>query len=67
MKLVSIIKTIVYCGTQDIALRGKHSDEGNFHDLLDFRMDAGDTILIDHILKYALQKLNTHHVEYKMN
>jgi len=47
-KLSSIIKTIVYCGTHDIALRGKQSDEGNFHDLLDFRMDAGDVVLIDH-------------------
>ncbi|KAL5246073.1 hypothetical protein ACI65C_013481 [Semiaphis heraclei] len=27
LKLVSIIKTIVYCGTHDIALRGKHSNE----------------------------------------
>lgn len=47
-KLSSIIKTIVYCGTHDIALRGKNINEGNFHDLLDFRMDSGDSILIEH-------------------
>ena len=61
-KLTSIFKTIVLCGRQSIALRG-HRDNatdierdlmgmgnhGNFLALLDFRIDAGDTILGDHI------------------
>jgi hypothetical protein len=61
-KLASIMKTIVLCGRQNIALRG-HRDNatdidrdtlcsdnhGNFLTLLQFRIDAGDTILHDHL------------------
>ena len=61
-KLSSIIKTIVLCGRQNIALRG-HCDNatdiekdplnteyhGNFRALLNFRVDAGDTVLGEHI------------------
>ena len=57
-KLHSIIETIVFCGRQNIALRG-HRDSGtdsegvqsegknhgNFRALLDFRVSAGDTVL----------------------
>ena len=51
--LTSIIKTIIFCGKQNIALRGhrddlKHLQEsgnhGNFHALLNFRTEAGDSI-----------------------
>ena len=59
-KLTSIIKTIVLCGGQNIALHG-HRDSaidlemdtsrnyGNFWALLQFRVDAGDTILQEHL------------------
>lgn len=47
-KIIPIIKTLIYCGTHDIAIRGKCSDEGNFIDLLKFRVDSGDTILMNH-------------------
>ena len=59
-KLVSIVKTIVFCGRQNVALRG-HRDNisdmeknalenpGNFWALLKFRVDAGDTVLQDHL------------------
>ena len=59
-KLASIIKTIVLCGHQNIALRG-HRDNatdleednlhnhGNFWALLKFRVDSGDTVLQEHL------------------
>jgi hypothetical protein len=53
LKLLSILKTIVFCGRQMIPLRGhreqadSHSNPGNFHALLDFRIDAGDAIVAD--------------------
>ena len=61
-KLHSIFKTIVFCGQQNIALRG-HRDyatdierdvddlenHGNFRALLNFRVDAGDNVLAEHL------------------
>lgn len=49
IKISSIISTIVYCGTHDIALRGKKSTEGNFRDLLEFRVESGDKVLQEHL------------------
>lgn len=46
--LSSIVRTIIFCGTHDLALRGKTSGEGNFKDLLKFRVQAGDLVLKDH-------------------
>ena len=57
MKLQSILKTVVFCGKQNIALRGHRDDSshlqtdcnaGNFQKLLEFRMEAGDTVLEEH-------------------
>ena len=63
-KLASIFKTIEFCGRQNISLRGHrdndtdiekdHSEQhtvnhGNFRALLHFRVDAGDTVLGDHL------------------
>uniref|UniRef100_A0A1X7TQY6 DUF4371 domain-containing protein n=1 Tax=Amphimedon queenslandica TaxID=400682 RepID=A0A1X7TQY6_AMPQE len=64
LKLASISKTIVLCGRQNISLRG-HRDNftdierdtaglhnhGNFMALLNFRLDAGDVVLRDHLSK----------------
>ena len=56
--LKSVIKTVTFCGKQNIALRGhrddtKHLDQpgnhGNFHALLDFRIESGDKNLQRHL------------------
>ena len=58
-KLKPIIKTVIFCGKQNIPLRG-HRDElkdlydcekncGNFLSLLQFRVDSGDTVLKEHL------------------
>ena len=55
LKLMSILKAIVFCGKQVISLRGHHehgggpkTNPGNFRALLEFRVDAGDSVLADH-------------------
>ena len=56
LKLLSILKTIVFCGKQNISLRGHReqanagpdTNPGNFRALLNFRVDAGDSVLEDH-------------------
>lgn len=61
-KLESIIKTIFLCGRQNIALRGHQgsaldierdmagmNNHGNFVALLNFRIEAGDTVLQEHL------------------
>ena len=54
LKLKSILKTIIFCGKQMISLRGHREkaganvNPGNFHALLDFRIDAGDTVFAEH-------------------
>ena len=50
LKLLSILKTIVFCGRQHTPLRGHShlSNPGNFRALIDFHIDAGDTVLADH-------------------
>lgn len=76
--LASIVKTIVFCGQQNIALRG-HRDNatdlekalypenhGNFRALLQFRIDAGDSILGEHFATacrnatYTSSNIQTH-------
>lgn len=52
-KLDLIVRTIVFCGTHDLSLRGKTSNKGNFKDLLKFRIQADDTILKQHLEKDA--------------
>ena len=55
-KLVPIIKTISFCGRQNIPLRGHrddsahygNSDCGNFQSLWDFRVESGEMILQKH-------------------
>ena len=62
-KLQSIAATIIFCGRQAISLRGhrddwsdllesdneSHKQGGNFHALLEFRIDAGDEVLKEHL------------------
>ena len=54
----SIFKTVIFCGQQNIALRGHRDDssssasnKGNFLSLLRFRCDAGDCVLQSYIDK----------------
>ncbi|XP_060864369.1 52 kDa repressor of the inhibitor of the protein kinase-like [Metopolophium dirhodum] len=60
-KLIPIIETILFCGLQNISLRGHRDDgsinsvdddiknqKGNFKALLKFRINAGDQILKEH-------------------
>ena len=58
-KMSSILKTIIFCGKQNISLRGHRDDSqcltiddnnpGNFQKLLEFRIDSGDKILETHL------------------
>ena len=62
LKLRSIAATVIFCGHQAITLRGHRDDcttidgdsddshSGNFHALLQFRIDAGDHTLKQHLL-----------------
>ena len=61
-KVKSILKTVILCGKQNLPLRGHHDDSshldgdnnpGNFQKLLEFRVDAGDKILEDHLKNAA--------------
>ncbi|KAL4090793.1 hypothetical protein QTP88_025568 [Uroleucon formosanum] len=57
--LLSVIKSIILCSKQEIALRGSNDfgnlmnintfNDGNFRALLRFRVDSGDTILEEHL------------------
>ncbi|XP_066274145.1 52 kDa repressor of the inhibitor of the protein kinase-like [Branchiostoma lanceolatum] len=55
--LVSVIKCLELCGRQGFALRGHRDDssadplsnKGNFHALLQLRVDAGDVALKEHL------------------
>lgn len=58
MKLKSIVETVIFCGRQGITLRGHRDDgpslqtsanHGNFQALLQFRIDAGDQVLKEHL------------------
>ena len=68
-KLASIIKTIVFCGRQNVALRGYRDNatnletdtldnHGNFWALLKFRVDSGDTVLQEHLATAARNATN---------
>ena len=49
-KVMSILKTVIFCGQQNVPLRGHRDDytpgainKGNFDALLRFRAEAGDS------------------------
>ena len=69
-KLISIAETVIFCGRQNIALRGHRDDtlatkqdatanHGNFLALLQFRVQAGDLILKEHLENAAGNALYT--------
>ena len=54
--LKSLFKTVIFCGKNNIALRGRRDDDpqnaslsGNFQVLLEFRVDSGDQTLQHHL------------------
>lgn len=48
-KLRPIIKSTLYRGIHDTSVRGKTVNEGNFVDLLEFRIDSWYDILLNHL------------------
>ena len=69
-KLVPIIKTIILCGRQELALRGRNDsgpldlnivepdhNDGNFRALLRMRISCGDKQLINHIENQSLNAM----------
>ena len=55
-KMLSIIKTVIFCGQNNLPLRGKRDNntedtslQGNVQALLDLRIDSGDTKLEEHL------------------
>lgn len=54
--LSSLFKTVIFCGRNNIPLRGRRDDDrtdetlqGNFQALLHFRVDSGDKLLESHL------------------
>ena len=69
-KLRSIVETIIFCGRQGLSLRGHRDDHtsvnadplanhGNFLALLQFRIQAGDTVLSQHLQTAACNAVYT--------
>ena len=52
-KLTFIVKTVLFCASNNIPLRGHSAEKGNFMKLLRFRMDAGDEALKKHFAQMA--------------
>ena len=51
--LTSIVKTVLFCASSNIPLRGHSADKGNFMKLLQFRMDVGNEALKKHFAQMA--------------
>ena len=51
--LTSIVKTVLFCASNNIPLRGHSADKGNFMKLLQFLMDAGNEALKKHFAQMA--------------
>ncbi|XP_077972730.1 52 kDa repressor of the inhibitor of the protein kinase-like [Styela clava] len=51
--MTSIVKTVMFCASGNIPLRGHSGDSGNFVNLLLFRIDAGDEDLKWHFARMA--------------
>ncbi|CAH2330006.1 Hypothetical predicted protein [Pelobates cultripes] len=49
IKLFPILSTIIFYGNHDIALCGKKSTSGNVQSLYQFRIEAGDVVLKNHL------------------
>jgi len=58
------VSSILFCATHDLAIRGKLSCSGNFHDLLKFRVEYGDSVLSEHLSTcYSKAKYTSHRIQ----
>ncbi|KAL4142011.1 hypothetical protein QTP88_004543 [Uroleucon formosanum] len=48
-KLIPILSSLYFCALHNLPIRGKTDDSAVFNKLLQFRIDAGDNILKDHL------------------
>lgn len=48
--LQSILKCVIFCGRFDLPMRGKTDERSLFRNLLEFRSDAGDSVLHNHLM-----------------
>ena len=60
-KLFSILSSILFCATNNVAIRGKDDEKGNLQQLFNFRIEAGDTILKTHFETCAKNARYTSH------
>ena len=51
--LTAMVKTVLFCASNNIPLRGHSADKGNFVKLLQFRMDARNEALKKHFAQMA--------------
>ena len=51
--ITSVIKTVIFCASNNIPLRGHSEDKGNFMKLLQFRIDARDEEFKKHFARMA--------------
>jgi len=58
--MTSLFNTVIFCGKNNIALRGRRDDDptndslkGNFQALLSFRVESGDQVLEEHLQNSA--------------
>ena len=75
-KMSSILKTIIFCGKQNIPLRGHRDGSqcltiddnnlGNFQKFLEFQIDSGDKVLETHLSTAPRMQLTSQRL-YKMN
>ncbi|KAF0755562.1 zinc finger MYM-type protein 1-like, partial [Aphis craccivora] len=66
-KLVPILSSIIFCATHDLAIRGKLSCSGNFHDLLKFRIESGDSVLSEHLSTcHSKAKYTSHRIQNEL-
>ena len=61
-KCLPIIKTLVFCTTNNLPIRGKTDEKAVFNILLQFRVESGDTILKEHL---ATSQKNASYISHR--
>lgn len=66
-KLIPILSSLYFCALHNLPIRGKSDDSAVFNKLLQYRIDAGDTILKYH-LENASKNLTyiSHHAQNEL-
>jgi len=61
------LSSIIFCATHDLAIRGKLSCSGNFHDLLKFHVESGDSVLSEHLSTcHNKAKYSSHRIQNEL-